>query len=85
MCNLYSLTRGPKAIRDIANAMGGDWLDNAGNLQPQAGIFPDGVAPVVRVTPSGARELLKMRWGLGQALWSLVDPHRKLRPSPLRE
>jgi hypothetical protein len=26
MCNLYSHTKGPKAIRDMANAMGGDWL-----------------------------------------------------------
>jgi putative SOS response-associated peptidase YedK len=63
VCNLYSHTKGPKAIREIANAMGGDWLDSAGNLEPQPGIFPDGVAPVVRATPSGGRELLKMRWG----------------------
>lgn len=62
MCNLYSHTKGQKAIRDIANAMGGDWLDSAGNLEAQAGIFPDSVAPVVRTTPQG-RELLKMRWG----------------------
>lgn len=62
MCNLYSHTKGQKAIRDIANAMGGDWLDSAGNLEAQAGIFPDSVAPVVRGTPKG-RELLKMRWG----------------------
>jgi len=62
MCNLYSHTKGPKAIRDLANAMGGDWLDNAGNLPPQPGIFPDGVAPVVRKTAKG-RELRNMRWG----------------------
>jgi len=62
MCNLYSHTKGPKAIHEIANAMGGDWLDSAGNLEPQPSIFPDGVAPVVRKTPQG-RELLKMRWG----------------------
>ena len=43
MCNLYSHTKGPKAIRDLANAMGGDWLDNAGNLEPQPSIFPDGL------------------------------------------
>ena len=36
MCNLYSHVKGPKAIRDLANAMGGEWLDNAGNLEPQA-------------------------------------------------
>ena len=27
MCNLYSHTKGPKANRDLANAMGGDWRD----------------------------------------------------------
>jgi putative SOS response-associated peptidase YedK len=63
MCNLYSHTKGPKAIRDLANAMGGDWLDNAGNLEPQPSIFPDGVAPVVRSMHHGGRELIKMRWG----------------------
>lgn len=63
MCNLYSHVKGPKAIRDLANAMGGDWLDNAGNLEPQPSIFPDGVAPVVRSMRHGGRELLKMRWG----------------------
>jgi putative SOS response-associated peptidase YedK len=62
MCNLYSHTKGQKAIRDIANAMGGVWLDSAGNLEPQPGIFPDSVAPVNRKTTKG-RELLKMRWG----------------------
>ena len=29
MCNLYSHVKGPKAIRDLADAMGGDWLDSA--------------------------------------------------------
>src|SRR5437868_6248993 len=62
MCNLYSHTKPQQAIRDIANAMGGDWFDSAGNLEPQPSIFPDAVAPVVRTTPKG-RELLKMRWG----------------------
>jgi hypothetical protein len=28
MCNLDSHVKGPKAIRDFANAMGGDWLDS---------------------------------------------------------
>jgi hypothetical protein len=30
--NLYSHTKGPKAIRDLANAMGSPWQDNAGNF-----------------------------------------------------
>ena len=60
MCNLYSMTKGPQAIREIAKAM----LDLTGNLQPQPAIFPDGVAPIVRVTGAGQRELVKARWGM---------------------
>ncbi len=62
MCNLYSHTKDPAAIRDLAKAMGGDWLDSACKLEPRPSIFPDDVAPVVRNTASG-RELLTMRWG----------------------
>jgi putative SOS response-associated peptidase YedK len=63
VCNLYSHVKGPKAIRDLANAMGSDWLDSAGNLEPQPAIFPDAVAAVVRSRPEGDRELIKMRRG----------------------
>jgi putative SOS response-associated peptidase YedK len=63
MCNLYSMTKGPQAIRELARAMTGDWRDETGNLEPLPGIFPDQVAPVVRNTPDGARELILMRWG----------------------
>ncbi len=35
MCNLYSHTKGPKAIRDMVKGIG-DWTDNAGNLEPKA-------------------------------------------------
>ena len=62
MCNLYSHTKGPKAIRDLAKAMGADWKDSTGNLEPQPSIYPDYMAPIVRNTATG-RELLKMRWG----------------------
>ena len=63
MRNLYSHTKGPKAIRDLAKAMGGGWLDSTGKLEPQPSIFPDQLAPVVRSTPDGIRELTRMRWG----------------------
>ncbi|MES2291788.1 MAG: SOS response-associated peptidase family protein [Pseudomonadota bacterium] len=63
MCNLYSHVKGPKAIRDLANAMGGPWRDSVGNLEPQPAIFPDTLAPVVRSMPEGGRELIMMRWG----------------------
>lgn len=59
MCNLYSLTRAPAAIRAIVKAM----VDHTGNLEPLPGIFPDQMAPVVRQGKDG-REILRMRWGM---------------------
>jgi hypothetical protein len=41
MCNLYSHTKGPIVIRTFAEALGGVWLDSAGNLEPRPAIFPD--------------------------------------------
>ena len=47
MCSLYSLTKGQAAIRD--------WFrtrhDRTGNLPLLPGIFPDQMAPIVRVGP----------------------------------
>lgn len=59
MCNLYSLSKGQQAIRDLARAM----RDTTGNLPPLPGIFPDYPAPIVRNTPDG-RELAMVRWGM---------------------
>jgi len=53
MCNLYSLTKGQQAIRDLAGAM----RDVTGNLPLFPGIFPDYAAPIVRNAPDGVREL----------------------------
>ena len=51
MCNLYSLTKSQDAIRRITKAM----RDRTGNLPSLPGIFPDRLAPVVRMT-QGERE-----------------------------
>ena len=62
MCNLYSLTKGQAAIREIARAM----RDTTGNLPLFPSVFPDQVAPVVRRARDGGggeRELAVMRWG----------------------
>jgi len=59
MCNLYSMTKGPQAIRDMVKAI----RDLTGNLEPLPAIFPNRMAPVVRQAPDGQRELLMMRWG----------------------
>ena len=60
MCNLYSITKGPQAIRDFARAM----RDRTGNLPPIPGVFPDYFAPIVRNADDGVRELTMARWGM---------------------
>ena len=60
MCNLYSITKGPQAIRDFARAM----RDTTGNLPPIPGVFPDSAAPIVRNAEDGERELTMARWGM---------------------
>ncbi len=59
MCNLYSMTKGQQAIRDLVRP----WKDSTGNLPPLPGIFPDYPTPIVRNTPDG-RELAMVRWGM---------------------
>lgn len=58
MCNLYSVTKGQNAIQEVFLIM----ADHTGNLPPLPGIFPDQMAPVVRVG-SGGRALAMLRWG----------------------
>jgi putative SOS response-associated peptidase YedK len=53
MCSLYSITKGPQAIRDFARAT----RDTTGNLPPIPGVFPDYSAPIVRNAEDGEREL----------------------------
>ena len=59
MCNLYSVTKGQQAIRELYRIM----VDRTGNLPPLPGIFPDYAAPIVRNGPDG-RELAMARWGM---------------------
>ena len=66
MCNLYSMTKGQQAIRDLIRAM----RDQTGNLPPLPGIFPDYRAPIVRQGPEG-RELAMARWGMPSPVFAL--------------
>ena len=66
MCNLYSLTKGQTAIREIAAV----WTDRTGNLAPRPAIFPDQSAPVIRMGDEG-RELVMMRWGMPSPRFAL--------------
>ena len=58
MCNLYSLTRAQDAMRRLFKAS----RDLTGNLPPLPAIYPDSMAPVVRIA-NGDRQLEMMRWG----------------------
>ena len=59
MCNLYSMTRSQEAMRQLFAVDD----DLTGNLPPLPAIFPDALAPVVRVA-DGRRRLEPMRWGM---------------------
>lgn len=58
MCNLYSMRK----PRDEAARSFRAMIDRTGNQPPLPAIFPDQLAPVIRVQ-NGAREMLNMRWG----------------------
>jgi putative SOS response-associated peptidase YedK len=59
MCNLYSMTRAQDAMRKLFGVKN----DRTGNLPSLPGIFPDYLAPVVRVDRDGERVMEMMRWG----------------------
>jgi putative SOS response-associated peptidase YedK len=60
MCNLYSETKGQAAIRALFRTA----HDTTGNLPAFPGIFPDQLAPIVRNSVDGERELVMARWGM---------------------
>jgi putative SOS response-associated peptidase YedK len=66
LCNLYAVTKGQQAIRDIVRAMN-DWT---GNLPPLPGIYPDYSAPIVRNSSEG-REITMARWGMPSPIFAL--------------
>ncbi|WP_210490856.1 SOS response-associated peptidase [Microvirga antarctica] len=59
MCNLYSLTKGQQAIRELFRVT----RDLGGNLPSLPAIFPDQMAPVISNARDGERQLEMMRWG----------------------
>jgi putative SOS response-associated peptidase YedK len=73
MCNLYSMTKGQQAIRELARAM----RDSTGNLPPLPGIFPDYPAPIVRNTLDGVRELAMVRWGMPSSKRATFEAAKK--------
>ena len=60
MCNLYSETKGQAAIRTLFRTA----HDRTGNLSAFPGIFLDQLAPIVRSSGDGERELVMARLGM---------------------
>ncbi|MEZ5857183.1 MAG: SOS response-associated peptidase [Hyphomicrobiaceae bacterium] len=59
MCNLYSMTRAPEAVLRLFRVA----HNRAAKFEPQDAIFPAHIAPIVRRTEDGERELVTMSWG----------------------
>ena len=61
MCNLHSNMTTQEAMRKLFEVPQGQ--DRLGNFAPLPAIYPRYQAPVVRLGPDGARELVPMHWG----------------------
>jgi putative SOS response-associated peptidase YedK len=75
MCNLYALTKGQQALRDLAAALAlGPLDDQLGNLPALPGIYPDAEAPIIGLsradTPGPV--LKRARWGLPSPAFALA-------------
>lgn len=68
MCNLYSHTSNVQAIIDLV----GELWNNAGNVPPLSGIFPNYPVPIVRNAAAG-RELSMARWGMPSSQSAMLD------------
>ena len=76
MCNLYSQTRAPDAIRRLFKVS----PKRCQNFEPKSAIFPGHDAPVVRIAEDGERELIIMSWGFvlpqqGKAAKRVTNAH----------
>ena len=59
MCNLYSLTTNHQAILRLFRVL----PNRAAHTEPRDAIFPGHIAPVVRMSEDGERELVNLSWG----------------------
>jgi putative SOS response-associated peptidase YedK len=71
MCNLYRMT--PK---DWANKWAQD-AESFINLMPSYEVYPDQMAPIIRNTADGKRQLVNVRWGLPSSSQALFEAATK--------
>jgi putative SOS response-associated peptidase YedK len=79
MCNLYALTKGQQALRDLARALElGAVQDRLGNLPVLSGLYPDAEAPIIGLArgdgqqDSGGPLLGLARWGMPSPAFALA-------------
>jgi putative SOS response-associated peptidase YedK len=76
MCNLYALTKGQQALRDLARALElGPVRDDLGNLPALHGLYPDSEAPIIGIGKQDGEAsgpILKYaRWGMPSPAFAL--------------
>lgn len=59
MCNLYSVTKGTQAIRQLLKTVN----DLTNSFVPLPAVFPNKMAPIIRYGADGDFEMLMARWG----------------------
>lgn len=59
MCNLYSVNKGPEAVRRLFRVSS----NRTTAFEPKDAIFPGHAAPIVRRAEDGERELVELSWG----------------------
>ena len=80
MCNLYSLTRTREELVNLFAIT----RDTIGAGFDFAAVYPDTLAPVVRIDEQGGRELEVMRWGFPPPGAATGRPQQPPQP-PVRE
>lgn len=60
MCNLYNVTTTRQAILEWSRAM----RDHSGFNEPSRDVYPNYLAPVVRIGADGEREVVPLQWGM---------------------
>ena len=74
MCNLYALTKGQQALRELAGALElGTVSDRLGNLPVLSGVYPDAQAPIIGLA-RGDTPGLSLSPTLNLARWGMPSP-----------
>jgi putative SOS response-associated peptidase YedK len=79
MCNLYSIVRPRDEMARAFRVL----IDRTANQPPLPAVFPDRLAPIVRINSASERMIESMRWGFPVGASSHVSQSVRV-PSPIR-